>query len=71
MLAIVSQLEAESAHRVLLVKQRDAKLAEVRAIEEYLGMEPKVQAVCPDCLRKRNVKAIGGPVVEKRVDTTG
>lgn len=40
-----------------LRKQRDALLAQVRAIEEYLHIEPREKVVCPQCLRERNKAA--------------
>lgn len=38
-------------------KKRDAAIAMARASEEYLGLEPKEQALCPNCQRVWNKRA--------------
>lgn len=40
-----------------LRRRRDALLQEVRAIEDLLGIEPQVRAVCPSCQTKWSKKA--------------
>lgn len=38
------------------MKRREVLIIELRHIEETLGLEQRVQAVCPNCLKKWNTK---------------
>lgn len=46
----------ETPERVLARERRRALMQELVALDNYLGLEPKVVALCPDCKKRWNAK---------------
>jgi hypothetical protein len=59
-IALAQEQPRPAAHTtpidVLMRRRYDAIMQEARAIEDYLGIEPKVRAVCPHCDKVWNKK---------------
>jgi hypothetical protein len=59
MQAVVARgVDVEPTMKRYLEARYAALMREAREIEELLEMEPKVRAVCPDCGKRWNKKAI-------------